>query len=211
MHAGAESDKRSLSEDTLRRCFMCASTPAKGTEPMSPKLFGKAKFLHARPLSSGTRAHRQIGWRSYDQAAVGRYTTSFGATAWLLLSLSAPAMATPSDPSVRVAVEAFLTRQWQQIGAVSGKSSAISPSQQGRSDEIRSSIHLTSWTNGDVSPCDDGVWKVPVSYQVEAVAGGVVSHYRSTATAVLRRDDPSAWSAVRLEDLHVKGGVNGGR
>jgi hypothetical protein len=110
-----------------------------------------------------------------------------------------------------MAVEAFLTRQWQQIGAASGRSSAISPSQQVRFDEIRSTIHLTSWTNGDVSPCDDGVWKVPVSYQVESVAGGVVSRYQSTATAILRKDDASSWSAIGFEDLHVKGGVNGRR
>ena len=178
---------------------------------MSPILIGKAKFPFARESSSGTGVRLQTRRKSYYRLALGRYATPFTATAWLLLSLSAPATATPSDPGVRMAVEAFLTRQWQQIGAASGRSSAISPSQQVRFDEIRSTIHLTSWTNGDVSPCDDGVWKVPVSYQVESVAGGVVSRYQSTATAILRKDDASSWSAIGFEDLHVKGGVNGRR
>jgi hypothetical protein len=177
---------------------------------MSLVFFGKAKFEHAREPSPDARGRSQMGLGSSYHAVTARCGTALTATAWLLLSLSNPATATSTDPGVRLAVEAFLSRQWQQIGAVSGHTAAVSRDQQARSDEIRSTIHLTSWTNGDVSLSDDGIWKVPVSYQVESVAGGVVSRYRSTATAVLRKDQASSWSAIGLEDLHVKGGINGG-
>jgi hypothetical protein len=136
---------------------------------------------------------------------VVRFGTVLLVAAALLIPISG--YAARSDSNVRSAVEVLLGRQWQQIGTISGESRAVIAGRQTTADEIRSTVHLTGWTNGEATVRPDGLWEAQVTYQVEFTSGGQLSRYGSTATAVLRHDDALSWAAIHLDGLQTKGGI----
>jgi hypothetical protein len=142
-------------------------------------------------------------------AFLARCGAALLAASTMLLPISG--YAAPSDTSVRSAVEGLLHQQWHQIAAIPEQPAAVSPGQDARSDEIRATVHLTGLGSGEATVRPDGLWEAPVTYQVEFMAGGRLSRYGSTATAVLWQSKALAWTAIQLEHIHTKGGIVGDR